>query len=196
MRGDPMGGKRPPLAGRRGLVVADLMGCGIAVCVIAAIPCVHSVAPPLPIEAAASIGTFRKVPRAILWVLSHRGESTAPPARRTAIRQVRTISFRAFVHKSRRSACFVGKRRNDRTLARDHGSFGNRDHDAREVHSDDGRRRHPPTGTLPQRMACAQNNVVPLRAKALVLLRKTSLIRRSAPASPRGSQDTCRSSVR
>ena len=43
---------------------------------------------------------------------------------------------------SRRSVCFVGKRRNDRTLARDHGSFGNRDHDAREVHSDDGRRRH------------------------------------------------------
>ena len=47
---------------------------------------------------------------------------------------------------SRRNVCFVGKRRNDRTLARDHGSFRNRDHDARKVHSDDGRRRHPPCG--------------------------------------------------
>ena len=32
-----------------------------------------------------SRGTIRKVPRAILWFLSHRGERNAPPARRTLI---------------------------------------------------------------------------------------------------------------
>jgi len=107
-------------------VVADLMGGGIAVCGRAAIPCIHSVAPPLPEEAYASPGawtgdegrefcaeqrdqvtyaggsnggqtaplgreegprgTIRKVPRAILWFLSHRGERNAPPARRPGSR--------------------------------------------------------------------------------------------------------------
>ena len=88
-----MGGIRPPLAGRRGLVVADLTGCAAAVTVRAAPACRRSVAPPLRAKAFAS-ARYGKVPRAILWVLSHRGESTAPPARRAIAKQAVT----AFPH--------------------------------------------------------------------------------------------------
>ena len=53
--GKEIGERKPP---KGTFVVADLMDCGIAVCVNAAIPCEHSVAPPLPNEAYASPGLW------------------------------------------------------------------------------------------------------------------------------------------
>ena len=98
------GANGPPWPGGGVLVVADLTGFTSAVYKGAAHARRRSVTPPLPIEAAASIGG--KVPRAILWFLSHRGERNAPPARRPGIRYA--VTFVWHTERNRTAGGVVG----------------------------------------------------------------------------------------